>query len=143
MGAAVKWTRRSRNRHADSRSGTIADVNQIFAADELGFPNPFNVAGWPTFYGDCPNTSCAWDGDNNKAEPQTHVTFENNTTWVKGDHVLQFGGKAKIEHDAVRELQQAQGSHDLGGSWTGLWDPIANQSVSSPRARRAAPASAS
>ena len=108
-------------------SGTLSDFEKW--PDKLGFPNPFDATGWPTF-GAWDTPGAVWDGDNRKDEPQTHVTLENNATWVKGDHVLQFGGKAKIEHDHVQELQQAQGSHSFYGNWTGLWDPVDEVSVS-------------
>ncbi len=98
-------------------SGTLADFTDW--PKRLGLPNPFGVTGWPTL--DIGNFS--WDSDNRKDEALTGVVFENNTTWHKGTHAVQFGGKVRREFNNVRELQQAQGSHTFDGSWTSLYDP--------------------
>jgi len=58
------------------------------------------------------------------------VSLENNVTWIKGDHVLQFGGRVRVDHVNRRESQQIQGSHDFSGSWTALWDPEREKAVS-------------
>ena len=54
---------------------------------------------------------------------------EDNATWIKGKHTFQFGGKYRPEQNNVRELQQAQGSHNWGdgAGWTSLWDPAEGQ----------------
>jgi hypothetical protein len=43
---------------------------------------------------------------------------------IKGKHTLKFGGKVRFEYDNIRELQQAQGSHDFSPNWTALYDPV-------------------
>jgi len=104
--------------------GTLSDFDEW--GTKLGLPNPFNAPGWPTFsagYG-------VWDADNLITQPQTHVSGEDNLTWVKGDHVLQFGGKVKIAHTNNAQFQQAQGSHSFDQNWTALWDPSGQQRVS-------------
>ncbi|MGH9340364.1 MAG: carboxypeptidase regulatory-like domain-containing protein [Acidobacteriota bacterium] len=109
-------------------SGTLADFTDY--PGKLGLPNPFGVTGWPTLYAGGGYPWAYWDADNRKDEALTGVVFENNTTWIKGNHVFQFGGKLRPERNNVRELQQAQGSHDWGGGWTALYDPIGDQAVS-------------
>ncbi|MEP7270007.1 MAG: TonB-dependent receptor [Acidobacteriota bacterium] len=98
-------------------SGTLADFEDW--PSRLGLPNPFGALGWPSLYDDF----FGWDSDNRKDEALTGGLIEDNVTWNKGAHTIQFGGKYRREWNNVRELQQAQGSHDIDGSWTALYDP--------------------
>jgi hypothetical protein len=108
--------------------GTLADSTDW--ANKLGFPNPFGVTGWPTFYADPSGpTFFGWDSDNRHNQALTGGVIEDHVTWVKGQHSIQFGGKARKEWNNVRELQQAQGSHNFGGSWTSLYDPVDDAAV--------------
>ena len=102
-------------------SGTLADFTDW--PTKLGFPNPFGVTGWPTFYAYSGPTYFGWDSDNRKDEALTGIVLEENISWTKGNHEIQFGGKIRKEYNNVRELQQAQGSHNFGGEWTALWSP--------------------
>jgi len=111
--------------------GTLGDSTNW--ATKLGFPNPFGVTGWPTIYaaqssGD-PTSNMfyygGWDGDNNHHQNLTNFEIDDNVTWVKGKHTVKFGFKGRKEYNNVEELQQAEGSHDFYGSWTGLYDPSA------------------
>lgn len=119
------------NHRSANTSGTLA--NNVPWAERLGLPNPFGVTGWPTlcmsgnapfFFGGC------WDSDNRKDEMLTHYQLEDNVTWVRGRHSIKFGGKLRYEYNNIRELQQAQGSHDWGADWTALYDPIGDQARS-------------
>lgn len=102
--------------------GTLADSTNWATA--LGFPNPFGVTGWPTFYADpSASTFFGWDADNRHNQALTAGVIENNTTWIKGQHSIQFGGRMRKEWNNVRELQQAQGSHNFGNAWTALYSP--------------------
>lgn len=115
------------NRNNNS-SGTLADFKDW--PKELGLPNPFGVTGWPTLYASGAYPWGYWDSDNRGDQQLTAVIAENNATWIKGKHTFQFGGKLRPEQNNVRELQQAQGSHNWGGGWTSLWDPAEGQTVS-------------
>ena len=107
---------------SDHGQGTLADSTAW--ADRLGFPNPFRVTGWPTFYADpSGSTFFGFDSDNRHNQALTGGVIENNTTWIKGQHSMQFGGKIRKEWNNVRELQQAQGSHNFGAAWTALYSP--------------------
>lgn len=97
-------------------TGTLADFTNW--ANRLGMPNPFGVTGWPTIYDDW----FGWDSDNRNDQALTGGVLEDNVTWNKGSHAIQFGGKYRREWNNVRELQQAQGSHDFAGDWTALYD---------------------
>jgi hypothetical protein len=98
-------------------SGTLADFEDW--GSRLGTPNPFGAKGWPTLYDDW----FGWDSDNRKDEALTGGVIENNVTWNKGAHAIQFGGKYRREWNNIVEFQQYQGSHDFDGSWTSLYDP--------------------
>ncbi|MFN0086454.1 MAG: TonB-dependent receptor domain-containing protein [Blastocatellia bacterium] len=98
-------------------SGTLADFEDW--PQRLGLPNPFGAKGWPSLYDDY----FGWDSDNRKDEALTGGVIENNVTWNKGAHAIQFGGKYRREWNNIAELQQAQGSHDFDGSWTALYSP--------------------
>ncbi|MEZ5401358.1 MAG: TonB-dependent receptor [Bryobacteraceae bacterium] len=104
-------------------AGTLAD--NVNWAQKLGLPNPFGTNGWPTF---CTDYFC-WDADNRKDERLTSHGAESNSTWIKGRHTVKFGGKVRFEYNNVRELQQSQGSHDFGGSWTANYDPASDNAL--------------
>ena len=113
-----------------SDTGTLAD--QTNWATKLGFPNPFGEKGWPTIYTDAGNMfyGGGWDGDNRKNQMMTAYNVEDNVTWIKGKHTLQFGFKGRMEQNNVRELQQAMGSHGFYANWTSLYDPSAQGAAS-------------
>lgn len=106
--------------------GTLADLTPW--AKELGLPNPFGVTGWPTV--GAGGDPWSWDSDNRKDQNMTALQGEDNLTWIKGKHSFQFGGMLRHEDNNIRELQQAQGSHDFGEAWTALYDPDSNDVVS-------------
>jgi hypothetical protein len=108
------------NHRSTQNQGTLA--NDVPWAADLGLPDPFSVTGWPTL---CPGGiwDC-WDGDNRNDQNLTNYTIDNNVTWVRGRHSVKLGGKFRQEYNNIRELQQAQGSHDFGGEWTSQWDPV-------------------
>ena len=100
-------------------------------ANQLGFPNPFGVTGWPTICSDSPffYYGC-WDGDNRGDQHLTAFQLDDNVTWIKGKHSIKFGFKGRQEYNNVRELQQAQGSHSFGNDWTAQYDPAGDQALS-------------
>lgn len=109
-------------------SGTLADFEDW--PGKLELPNPFGAKGWPTMYAAIGNGEYfGWDADNRKDEALTGGVVENHTTWTKGKHTVQFGGKLRKEWNNVRELQQAQGSHDFEGPWTSLYSPDDDDAV--------------
>jgi hypothetical protein len=106
--------------------GTLADFFPW--ANQLGLPNPFGVTGWPTISvgGADP---FGWDADNHKDQNLTAYQIQDNATWVRGKHTIQFGGQIRREENNVQELQQAQGSHTFGSAWTAQYDPTGDQAV--------------
>lgn len=109
-------------------SGTLADFTDW--GSTLGTPNPFSVTGWPTIYASLQGLYYwgyfGWDSDNRKDEALTGEVLEDHVSWIKGKHTIDFGGKVRMEQNNVRELQQAQGSHDWDGGWTSQYDSEAN-----------------
>jgi len=106
-----------------NHQGTLADSTDW--ADKLGLPNPFGATGWPTIgtEGLGFNNGFGFDADNRHNQALTNEDIEDNITWIKGRHTIQFGGKYRWEQNNVRELQQAQGAEDFNGNWTSLADP--------------------
>ncbi|MEO8660149.1 MAG: TonB-dependent receptor [Bryobacteraceae bacterium] len=116
------------NRSPNHQGGLSDGTNW---ADKLGLPNPFGATGWPSIY-----TSDSqflyyggWDADNFKDQAMTQFQLEDNVTWVKGKHTMQFGFRGRTEANNVREMQQAQGSHSFYGDWTQLYDPASQSAV--------------
>ncbi len=109
--------------HAPKSSGTLADSTNW--ADQLGFPNPFNVTGWPTVSAG----SFGWDADNLKDENLTAVVIDENLTWIHSNHTLKFGAHFRPEYNDIQERSQAQGNHDFGGGWTSQYDPARDGAV--------------
>ena len=100
-------------------------------ANKLGLPNPFGSVGWPSIY-----TSDSqflyyggWDAGNPRDQKLTQYQLDDNVTWIKGKHTMQFGFRAREERNNVREMQQAQGSHSFYSDWTGLYDPAGQSQV--------------
>jgi hypothetical protein len=112
-----------------NHQGQLSDATNW--ADKLGLPNPFGASGWPSIY-----TSDwwflyggGWDAGNPKDQNQTQFQIEDNVTWIKGKHTVQFGFRARQEQSNVREMQQAQGSHSFGSDWTANFDPAGQQMI--------------
>jgi len=105
--------------------GTSADFTNWDS--KLSLPNPFGVTGWPTLYSEEASTGyylyLGWDSDNVHNQNLTSETIEDNVTWTRGKHTVQFGGRGRREQNNVRENQQAQGSHNWSGSYTTNWSP--------------------
>ncbi len=110
--------------------GTLGDTTNW--ATKLGLPNPFGALGWPTIYTDAGNFfyGGGWDGDNIHNQNLTAFNIEDNVTWIKGKHTLQFGFKGRQEYNNIQELQQAEGSHSFYANWTSLYDPSAQAAAS-------------
>jgi len=107
--------------------GTLADFTDWNA--KLDTPNPFGVTGWPTLYTVESSLGSpaymSWDSDNNHLQHLTSETIEDNVTWTRGKHTVQFGFRGRKEQNNVAELQQAQGSHEWDPAYTTDWSPSA------------------
>lgn len=102
--------------------GTAADFKNWDTI--LGTPNPFGATGWPTMYA-CENSGSyfGWDSDNSHVQALTQEVVQDNATFIKGKHTIEFGAKATLEQNNIEELQQEQGSHDFSPGYTTLWSP--------------------
>ena len=105
--------------------GTSADSTNW--PSKLGLPNPFGATGWPTMYTVEASGACfGWDSDNVHNQNLTSETIDDNVTWNRGKHTIQFGFRGRREQNNVRENQQAQGSHEWDPAYTTDWSS-ANQ----------------
>lgn len=92
-------------------------------ADELGLPNPFNVAGWPGIY-DTGFSNLTYETENTQSAPFTYVILDNNATKVHGRHEFQFGFHYRYDQlNTLPEQQQNQGNHNFATRATALYDP--------------------
>ncbi|MGH9438148.1 MAG: TonB-dependent receptor domain-containing protein, partial [Terriglobia bacterium] len=106
--------------------GTLADFTNWDAV--LGLPNPFGAGGWPSFgssevCGTAVGGCIYWCACNVHVQALTTEMVQDNATFVKGKHTIQFGGNLSREQNNIEENQQAQGSDYFSPSWTAQWLP--------------------
>ena len=106
-------------------------------ADKLGLPNPFGANGWPSIYtGDSQFLYYGGlDADNFKDQNMTQFQFEDNVTWIKGKHTVQFGFRGRTEQNNVREMQRPRAATLSTTTWTSLYDPQQSGSFHRKRIR--------
>ena len=101
-------------------------------ASVLGLPNPYGQIGWPNIQGVGTNFSTYIEGDNRRALSAGLSTLQQNYTWIKNNHTIQFGGTI---HDEILRLQPDQGnisgSVNFSSMATALQNPSSG-SVSAP-----------
>lgn len=91
-------------------------------ADELGLPNPLNVAGWPGLY-DTGFSNYYFETDNTQASGLNYFIVDNNTTKVWRRHELQFGFHFRYDQlNVLPDQQQNQGNHSWSTGATSLYD---------------------
>jgi hypothetical protein len=99
-------------------------------ADQLGLPNPLNVAGWPGLY-DTGLTGYYFETGNPQATAFTYYIVDDNVTKIKGRHELQFGVHFRLDQlNYLPDQQHPQGNHNWATGATGLYDP--NSSRTNP-----------
>ena len=90
----------------------LPNQQQNWAAT-LGLPNPYGQIGWPSLLNVGANTagtaifSQYVEGDNRRALGSTITNAQQNYTWIKGTHTIQFGW---AWHDEVERLEPDQGN---------------------------------
>ena len=93
-------------------------------ADQLGLPNPFNVAGFPYIQNIGVGASTYLRPYNRNKFDMDFWIFEDNVTKIKGKHEFQFG--AHFRYYKLNLLPQqvfTTGVVDYNNSATGLYDP--------------------
>ncbi|MGH2349442.1 MAG: TonB-dependent receptor domain-containing protein, partial [bacterium] len=91
-------------------------------ADELGLPNPLNVAGWPGLY-DTGIGNYYFETDNTQASGLNYFIIDNNATKVWRRHELQFGFHFRYDQlNVLPDQQQNQGNHSWSTLATALYD---------------------
>jgi hypothetical protein len=99
-------------------------------ADQLGLPNPLNVAGWPGLYdtGLDVGDGYYFETDNTQAYGIFYAIFDDHATKVKGKHELQFGFHYRNDQlNVLPDQQQNQGNHSWASSATALFDSTSSR----------------
>ena len=113
-------------------SGSLSDNTNW--ADKLGLPNPFGATGWPTIY-----TSDwwflywgGWDaGQSLKDQKLTQFQLEDNVTWVKGKHTVQFGFRGTPGSTTTfARCSRRRAATPSRSDWTALYDPTSQSARS-------------
>jgi hypothetical protein len=73
----------------------------------LGLPNPYGQIGWPSLLNVGSSYTQYVEGDNRRALGSTVTTAQQNYSWIRGNHSIQFGW---TWHDEVQRLQPDQGN---------------------------------
>jgi hypothetical protein len=82
------------------------NAQQNWAAT-LGLPNPYGQIGWPSLLNVGTNDTQYVEGDNRRALGSTVTTAQQNYSWIRGNHTIQFGW---TWHDEVQRLEPDQGN---------------------------------
>ncbi len=101
-------------------------------ADQLGLPNPFDVAGWPGIY----STGLSgyyYETENTQRAAFTNYVVDSNFTKIAGNHELQFGGHFRYDQlNYMPEQQQIQGNINFSTLATSLYDPSTSRTNPQP-----------
>ncbi|MEK7403659.1 MAG: carboxypeptidase regulatory-like domain-containing protein [Acidobacteriota bacterium] len=96
-------------------------------ADQLGLPNPLDVAGWPGLY-DTGLGDYYFETDNTQASSMLYAIVENHATKIAGKHELQFGFYHRYDQlNLLPDQQQNQGNHSWSTGATALYDPSSSR----------------
>jgi len=91
-------------------------------SDELGIPNPNNVAGWPAFYSH--GFDMEFETENTQTTPFGFYVVDDNMTKIVGKHELKFGFHYRWDKlDTLPEQQYVQGQANGSSIFTTLYDP--------------------
>lgn len=101
-------------------------------AQTLGLPNPYGQIGWPSIL----NVAFTQyvEGDNRRALGSTITNAQQNYSWIKGTHNIQFGW---AWHDEVQRLEPDQGNISGTANFNSLATALESSttgSTSSPQA---------
>lgn len=103
-------------------------------SNELGMPNPLDVAGWPGLYDGGLQGRYYFETNNTQSSPNFYAILENNSTKIAGRHELQFGFRFRYDQlNLLPDQQQNQGNHSWATGATARWDP--NSSRTNPLAQ--------
>lgn len=96
-------------------------------SDQLGLPNPFDVAGWPGIYS-LGLDSYYYETENTQRAAFTNYVIDSNFTKVAQKHELQFGGHFRYDQlNYMPEQQQIQGNISFSTLATSLYDPASSR----------------
>lgn len=108
--------------HTWQSTKTVTGPEQKNWAKELGLPNSFGEVGWPNITS--LQTMNYIEGDNRRSLRSRTLNLEQNYTWIKGRHNLQFGGRMMRYSDYLLPDQGAiSGSVAFNSLGTALESP--------------------
>ncbi len=119
----------------DNNYNTSAPGLDENVAARLKLPNPFKANGLPdaTSLG---FGNFIYQGPRPRKDVTQVITGEQNYTWLKGKHQLEFGWRYRQENlNVLPDQEQNQGSHAFNSLATALFDPASGsgQALSVPR----------
>jgi hypothetical protein len=92
-------------------------------ADQLGLPNPNNVAGWPAMYDLGSMYDWYFETENTQTTPFAFWIVDDNATKIAGKHELQFGFHFRWDKlNTLAEQQYTQGEIIGNSIFTSLFD---------------------
>jgi len=99
-------------------------------ATNLGLPNPFGETGFPTITGTGFGFTYV-QADTRRNSRSLTANIEQNFTWLKGRHEMNFGGKIRNDRAHVLPDQQyVSGNHQFSSGATALYDPSSGSTYS-------------
>ena len=101
-------------------------------ASVLGLPNPYGEIGWPNIQSVGTNFTNYIEGDNRRFISATITTGQQNYSWIKNNHTIQFGW---IYHDEIQRYLPDEGNISGTATFNSLataQESSTSGSVSSP-----------
>jgi hypothetical protein len=105
-------------------STTVTGPKFVDYAKELGLPNPYGEIGWPNLLNLGLTNYTYIEGDNRRALYSIVTNAEQNYTWLKGTHKMEFGGRYHHERQHLLPDQGAiSGTANFNSLVTALHSP--------------------
>jgi hypothetical protein len=105
-------------------STTVTGPKFVDYPAQLGLPNPYGEIGWPNLVNLGLTNYTYIEGDNRRALYSMVTNAEQNYTWVKGTHNIQFGGRYHHERQHLLPDQGAiSGTANFNSLATALHSP--------------------
>jgi hypothetical protein len=105
-------------------------------ASTLGLPNPYGQIGWPSILTVGTNYTQYVEGDNRRALGSTITNAQQNYSWLKGTHTIQFGW---AWHDEVQRLEPDQGNISGTANFNSLATALESSTTGSTTSPAAVP----
>jgi hypothetical protein len=97
----------------------------------LGLPNPYGEIGWPNVQGVGTNFTNYIEGDNRRFISSTITTGQQNYSWIKNSHTIQFGW---TYHDEVQRYLPDEGNISGSANFSSMATALQSSSSGSTSA---------